>query len=147
MADDTRYAIGELAELGGVSRRTVRFYVQEGLIPAPLGIGRGNHYGPEHLGRLLEVKSLQEAGQTLDEIRARVQRGVARHSQESAPAAPLERSQYRRLSLAPGVELHVAGDVRLPSPGKLIELATWCRLHFTPLALTRTAKRDEDNDA
>ena len=139
MADDTRYAIGELAELGGVSRRTVRFYVQEGLIPAPFGIGRGNHYGPEHLGRLLEVKSLQEAGQTLDEIRSRVQRGGARRAQEPAPAAALERSQYRRLSLAPGVELHVAGDIRLPSPGKLIELATWCRLHF--------AKRDEDNDA
>ena len=139
MADDTRYAIGELAELGGVTRRTVRFYVQEGLIPAPFGIGRGNHYGPEHLGRLLEVKSLQEAGQTLDEIRERLQRSGARRAQEPMPAAPLERSQYRRLSLAPGVELHVAGDVRLPSPGKLIELATWCRLHF--------AKRDEDNDA
>jgi len=139
VADDTRYAIGELAELGGVSRRTVRFYVQEGLIPAPFGVGRGNHYGPEHLGRLLEVKSLQEAGQTLDEIRDRLQRNSVRRAQEPAPAAPLERSQYRRLSLAPGVELHVAGDVRLPSPGKLIELATWCRLHF--------AKRDEDNDA
>jgi DNA-binding transcriptional MerR regulator len=139
VTDDTRYAIGELAELGGVSRRTVRFYVQEGLIPAPLGVGRGNHYGPEHLGRLLEVKSLQEAGQTLDEIRARLHRGSARRAQEPAPAAPLERSHYRRLSLAPGVELHVAGDVRLPSPGRLIELATWCRLHF--------AKRDEDNDA
>ncbi len=139
MTQATRYAIGELAELGGVSRRTVRFYVQEGLIPAPFGVGRGNHYGPEHLGRLLEVKSLQEAGQTLDEIRARPQRGGTRPAQEPVPAAPLERSQYRRVSLAPGVELHVAGDVRLPSPGKLIELATWCRLQF--------AKRDEDNDA
>jgi DNA-binding transcriptional MerR regulator len=139
VTDETRYAIGELAELSGVSRRTVRFYVQEGLIPAPLGVGRGNHYGPEHLGRLLEVKSLQEAGQTLGEIRARLQRGGDRPAQAPRPAAPLERSQYRRLSLAPGVELHVAGDLRLPSPGKLIELATWCRLHF--------AKRDEDNDA
>ena len=138
MADDTRYAIGELAELGGVSRRTVRFYVQEGLIPAPFGVGRGNHYGPDHLGRLLEVKSLQEAGHTLDEIRGRLQRG-ARPVQEPAPAAPLDRNQYRRLTLAPGVELHVAAEVRLPSPGKLIELATWCRLHF--------GKRDEDSDA
>ena len=147
MSDDARYAIGELAELGGVSRRTVRFYVQEGLIPAPLGVGRGNHYGPEHLGRLLEVKSLQEAGRTLDEIRGRLQRGAARRTEDPVPAAALERSQYRRLSLAPGVELHIAGDVRMPAPGKLVELATWCRQHFTPLALTRTAKRDEDNDA
>jgi hypothetical protein len=34
---------------------------------------------------------------------------------------------WRRVTLAPGVELHVSGDVRLPSPGKLAELAGWCR--------------------
>ena len=68
MADE-RYAVGELADLGGVSRRTVRYYVQEGLIPAPLGVGRGDHYGREHLDRLLQVKALQEAGRSLDEIR------------------------------------------------------------------------------
>ncbi|MBA2355458.1 MAG: MerR family DNA-binding transcriptional regulator, partial [Acidobacteria bacterium] len=39
------YAIGDLAALGGVSRRTVRYYVQGGLIPPPEGLGRGNHYG------------------------------------------------------------------------------------------------------
>jgi len=69
VGDEPRYAIGDLAELGGVSRRTVRYYVQEGLLPAPLGVGRGNHYGPAHLERLLNVKALQENGRTLDEIR------------------------------------------------------------------------------
>ena len=52
--DDERYGIDEIAHLGGVSRRTVRYYVQQGLIPAPLGVGRGKHYGPEHLARLQE---------------------------------------------------------------------------------------------
>jgi DNA-binding transcriptional MerR regulator len=139
VTDDPRYAIGELADLGGVSRRTVRFYVQEGLIPPPFGVGRGNHYGPEHLGRLLEVKSLQEAGHSLDEIRGRIHRSGARRAADVAVTAPVDRAQYRRVTLAPGVELHVAADVRLPSPGKLIELATWCRLHF--------ARKDEDPDA
>ena len=69
MPEEPRYAIGDLADLGGVSRRTVRYYVQEGLLPAPFGVGRGNHYGPEHLDQLLRVKALQEAGRTLDEIR------------------------------------------------------------------------------
>jgi len=41
MADE-RYSVGELADLGGVSRRTVRYYVQEGLLPTPLGVGRGD---------------------------------------------------------------------------------------------------------
>ena len=69
MSEGPRYAIGDLAELGGVSRRTVRYYVQENLLPAPLGVGRGNHYGPAHLDRLLQVKALQEAGRSLEEIR------------------------------------------------------------------------------
>ena len=33
------YSIVELAELGGVSRRTVRYYVQESLLPS-LGVGQ-----------------------------------------------------------------------------------------------------------
>jgi DNA-binding transcriptional MerR regulator len=39
--DTARYGIDELAELGGVSRRTVRYYVQEQLLPPPLGVGAG----------------------------------------------------------------------------------------------------------
>jgi hypothetical protein len=127
-----RYAIGDLARLAGVSRRTVRYYVHEGLIPAPLGLGRGNHYGQEHLDQILRVKALQEAGKTLDEIR----RGpVARPlADEASTAAALggARSLWRRIMLAPGVELHVAGDRRLPSPGTLDELAAWCQLHLAP---------------
>jgi DNA-binding transcriptional MerR regulator len=133
--DDPRYAIGDLADLGGVSRRTVRYYVQEGLLPAPLGVGRGNHYGPEHLDRLLKVKALQEAGRTLDEIRGtldgRQPRGsVGVEALRSAPLSPpaqLVREVWRRITLAPGVELHVSSEVSLPSSGKLAELAGWCR--------------------
>ena len=131
MPEEPRYAIGDLADLGGVSRRTVRYYVQEGLLPAPFGIGRGNHYGPEHLDQLLRVKALQEAGHTLDEIR-RALNGrdgdlIAALSAGPPAASSLAREVWRRITLAPGVELHDAGDVRLPSPGKLAELAGWCR--------------------
>src|SRR5215471_3457223 len=69
VSEEARYGIAELAELGGVTRRTVRYYSQENLLPAPLGVGRGKHYGREHLDRLLQVKALQERGQSLDEIR------------------------------------------------------------------------------
>src|SRR5262245_6576482 len=131
MPDDPRYAIGDLADLGGVSRRTVRYYVQEGLLPAPYGVGRGNHYGREHLDQLLRVKALQEAGRTLDDIRGALNRprGGRVLARLDAPEPP-PRTLWRRLMLAPGVELHVSGDVRLPSPGKLDELASWCRTHM-----------------
>ncbi len=65
MEHEARYGVEELAGLAGVSRRTVRYYVQEGLLPPPFGLGRGRHYGPAHLEPLIRLKSLQEQGLTL----------------------------------------------------------------------------------
>lgn len=142
MTSTPRYAIGDLARLGGVTRRTVRYYVQEGLIPPPLGVGRGNHYGPEHLERLLRVKGMQEAGRTLDEIRREgAGHPAPRKSARAAEALAPARSLWRRIALAPGVELHVASNVRLPSPGRLEELAAWCRLHMPP----DSGENEDDN--
>jgi DNA-binding transcriptional MerR regulator len=136
METGARYAIGDLATLGGVSRRTVRYYVQEGLIPPPLGVGRGNHYSGEHLEQLLRVKAMQEAGQTLDEIRRALgkQRNARAGSGPPIDEQPLPRELWRRVTLAPGVELHLASGVRLPSPAKIQELAGWWR------------NKDEDHD-
>jgi DNA-binding transcriptional MerR regulator len=144
VADTVRYAIGDLADLGSVSRRTVRYYVQEGLLPAPLGVGRGNHYGQEHLDHLLRVKAMQEAGRSLDEIKRALGQGGGGQLEACAARdaeAPVDRAVWRRLRLAPGVELHVAADVRLPAPGKLNDLARWCRLHF------HSSSKNEDSDA
>jgi DNA-binding transcriptional MerR regulator len=127
---DQRYAIQDLADLADVSRRTVRYYVQEGLIPAPLGVGRGPHYGQAHLDRLLQIKDLQAAGRSLDEIHATLGGDGERRSAKREIVA-VERSLWRRLQIAPGVEVHVAHDVTLPGPNRLRELADWCRLHFT----------------
>ena len=147
MEHDGRYGIEELADLGGVSRRTVRYYVQEGLLPAPLGKGRGRHYAREHLERLLRVKAMQERGLPLAAIRASIEapggeragRAADRAALRPAPAlwAP-PRSAWARLELLPGVELHVSSGYRLPPPGKVRELAEWCRTHL---------RREEDDDA
>jgi DNA-binding transcriptional MerR regulator len=130
-----RYGIEELADLGGVTRRTVRYYLQEGLLPPPLGLGRGRHYGEEHLKRLLEVKALQEEGLPLVAIRAGVG-GAGRHARaleaRAAAETTLPRSAWSRLEILPGVELNVSSAYRLPSPGRIRELAEWCRLHFRP---------------
>lgn len=133
--DEPRYGIDELADLGGVSRRTVRYYIQQGLLPAPHGVGRGPHYGPEHLRALLNVRTQQEAGRTLEEIRQPV---AARGSRRVAATAPAV-TAWRRLLLAPGVELHVSSDAHLPSAEALRSLADWSRAHLR--------RGDEDDDA
>jgi DNA-binding transcriptional MerR regulator len=122
-----RYGIDELAELGGVSRRTVRYYVQEQLLPAPLGVGRGDHYGQEHLDALLKVKSMQEAGLSLDAIH-RALAGAPPRPRLAAPAS--HQSIWRRLAVAPGVELHVRGDLPAPPDATLERLAEWYRAHL-----------------
>ena len=128
--NDARYSIDELAELGRVSRRTVRYYVQEGLLPAPLGVGRGRHYDASHLDRLLRVKALQEAGRRLDEIRAALDDGARTAPPMTSASRPAPIATWRRVTLAPGVELHVSGDARAPSQAALDALAAWCRAHL-----------------
>src|SRR5687767_2623518 len=81
-----RYGIEELAELGGVTRRTVRYYVQRGLLPAPTGTGRGQHYTDEHLATLVQIRQLQEAGVPLAEIPARL--GRPEPPVETVPPVP-----------------------------------------------------------
>ena len=133
--DESCYGIAELAELGGVTRRTVRYYVQRGLLPTPLGTGRGPHYTPAHLERLIHIRQLQEAGVPLAEITARLD-GVPQMP-ASAPAALPERrtslhassthvlpegGTWMRFVLADGVELHVRAGVASLQPSQLARL-------------------------
>lgn len=136
--NEPRYGLDELAELGGVSRRTVRYYIQEDLLPAPYGVGRGPHYGPEHLDALRRVRALQEAGRSLDEIR-RPATGREPRRFLAAPTSPPAVVAWRRIALAPGVELHVSGDARLPSAAALDALTDWCRANLS--------RGDEDRHA
>jgi DNA-binding transcriptional MerR regulator len=137
MNDTKHFSVGELAELGGVTRRTVRYYVQEGLIPTPYGVGRGSHYGPEHLEELLKVKAMQERGMTLETIRR-----LSGESTASVPMADVHalvpRSRWTRMELIPGVEIHISSRRRVPTPKELEELADWCRRRFR--------QDTEDND-
>ncbi len=66
------YKLHELAEEAGVSPRTVRYYVQRGLLPAPEFRGKDTAYGQEHLLRLHAIKRLQQTHLPLDEIQDRL---------------------------------------------------------------------------
>ena len=136
---EPRFAIGDLAARGGVSRRTIRYYVQERLLPSPFGLGRGNHYGPEHLDRLLRIKAMQEAGYGLQQIREALEEGTR---PENRPQPAVQQVLWRHLELVPGVHLQVAHDRHMPSAAHVRELADWCRHHFTA-----ERKTSEDDDA
>jgi len=72
MAEDdnrARYTARELGALCEVSERTVRYYVEEGLLPPPASRGRGANFGEEHLTRLRLIRAMQQAGNDLESIR------------------------------------------------------------------------------
>src|SRR4051795_5362409 len=66
-----------LADRAGVSIRTVRYYLQQGLLPKPEARGPGAHYTAEHLDRLLLIKRLQREHLPLAEIRRVIETGGA----------------------------------------------------------------------
>lgn len=73
MTDQPEYSIQELCDKTGLPRRTIHFYSQQGLLPAPLGAGLGARYTDVHLLRLQLIPILRQQGLRLDEIRARTQ--------------------------------------------------------------------------
>src|SRR4249920_3065807 len=92
MSDDVRYSLSELADLAGVTARTVRYYLSSGLLPG-VQSGPGAKYGEDHLGRLRLIRRLQRDHLPLADIRRRLSglddeavRGLAEVEETPPPA-------------------------------------------------------------
>ena len=68
-ATNRLFTLDELACSVGLPRRTVRYYIQIGLLDRPEGLGRGAHYTSNHLTKLLEIRRWQKDGLSLERIR------------------------------------------------------------------------------
>jgi len=123
--------LDELARTVGVAPRTVRYYVQRGLLPAPHFRGRDTEYGEEHEVRLRAIRRLQELYLPLDAIQIELERhsldelrqiaqGKRAPKTKVAPppamppagtatAAP-PAGTWTRWQLAPGLELHLSAN-------------------------------------
>jgi DNA-binding transcriptional MerR regulator len=93
MSDDVRYSLTELADLAGVTPRTVRYYMSSGLLPGVGQTGPGAKYDNDHLGRLRLIRRLQRDHLPLAEIRQRLAglddddvRGLAEAADSPPPA-------------------------------------------------------------
>ncbi|WP_314174666.1 MerR family transcriptional regulator [Streptomyces winkii] len=62
------YRAAELAELAGITTRTLRFYRERRLLPPPRREGRVAFYDEHHLARLRTITALVERGHTLGGI-------------------------------------------------------------------------------
>ncbi|UVW30667.1 MerR family transcriptional regulator [Massilia sp. H6] len=68
-ADSKEFSIDELCILTDLPKRTVRYYMQIGLVDRPDGETRAARYGQRHLEQLLSVRRWTHAGLSLERVR------------------------------------------------------------------------------
>ncbi len=95
-----KYTISELCDLTGFSRRTIRYYIQEGLLDPPAGRGRGGFYFDSHLEQLMKIRALQDKGLKLAAIQELLKEG-------EKPLLVSPRELWIRYPITEGVEIHI----------------------------------------
>jgi DNA-binding transcriptional MerR regulator len=115
------YTLAQLASLVDLPERTVRYYVQLGLVDRPDGETRAARYGQRHLEELLTIRKWQRAGLSLERIRELLSDG----ENGAPPARPRGAGSvevWSHLVVDDGVELTVEPARAGLSPEQLREL-------------------------
>lgn len=102
-----KLSLQQLSDRSELSGRTIRFYIQKGLVPGPEGETRGAFYTESHLAELLRIKTWQETGLSLDAIHDLLQ---ARSAPPISPVRPGAVEVRSHLMVADGLELVVAPE-------------------------------------
>ena len=110
-----KYTIKDLCELTGFSARTIRYYVQEGLLEPPAGRGRGGFYFDSHLEKLKLIKSFQEKGMRLSVIIGYLKRGEVKE-------AKYLRDVWVKYEIIPGLEITVRRDIEEKEGKRIFEI-------------------------
>ena len=154
----------ELSDKTKVSPRTIRYYIQQGLLPAPEARGPGAHYGPDYIDRLKLIRRLQQEHLPLSEIRKLIDKLRSVYINRKLPAQPANQksdsaSEYVRKVLREGAAsyaspVHTAMSVHranLPrdqnAPPNKLQRSQWERFTLAPdveLQVRRPVSR-EDN--
>ena len=100
-----RYSLDDLASLAGVTARTVRYYIAEGLVDRPEGEKRGAHYLQRHLDQLLAIRRWTDAGISLDRVRELL--AGAPEDPSPRPVRPGTVEVWSRVTVADGIEVHL----------------------------------------
>lgn len=125
------FTLDQVCTLAAVPKRTVRYYIQIGLLHRPEGENRGARYLNSHLEKLLRIKQLSEAGISLERIRE-----VLAGEPAAVPVRPQAFGSIEvksHIRIAPGIEIQVSPEQARATPQQLRALAkavltAWDRL-------------------
>ncbi len=122
---DKKYSLDELCSLTEFTKRTVRFYMQEGLVDRSEGQKKGAFYLEKHLLQLLEIKKWQKAGLSLDRIKE-----IIRDENTDVLVPPIKIQQagtvevWSHLLISDGISLQIEPNRAGLTPEQTRELAT-----------------------
>jgi DNA-binding transcriptional MerR regulator len=118
MKESGYYNIETLAKMTGLTRRTIRYYVQCHLLYPPKGAGRGHYYTTEHLTRIKEILKLQEQGFPLNKMKELFSGAEPRIVETIDACAKMEerpvefRERYlTRVNIGPEIEFNFRPDL------------------------------------
>lgn len=102
------FTLDDLCTLTDFPKRTVRYYIQLGLVDRPIGETRSAHYLEIHLDQLLRIKKLTDAGVSLERVREVL-------AGEDSPVPVKQRKPgtinvKSHLYIAPGIELQISPE-------------------------------------
>jgi DNA-binding transcriptional MerR regulator len=129
------FSLDELCTLTDLTKRTVRYYVQIGLVNRPEGETRAAKYSSLHLEQLLLVKKWTAAGVSLDRIRALLQGGAAPVPERGHVPGSIEVCSH--LHITQGVELVIEPTRAHLSPEQL--------RHFVSAVMTAYDQISQDS--
>lgn len=135
---DRHFSLADLATLAGLSVRTVRYYLQIGLLEKPLGEKRGAYYLKRHLDQLLQIRSWIDAGLSLDRIAELL--GGASEDPPPRPSRAGSVEIWSRLHLADGIEVHVCPDRAGLNPEQVRALVQRVTLAYREIRATKESK-------
>lgn len=105
----------DLIEQSGLAARTIRHYVERGLIPRPRGLGPAAEYDEEHLARAVAIARMRARGMSVDAIAEHVDGWTTarfkRYVRDTDPAPEPPPAP----ATAPAPEEPVEGEPVLPS--------------------------------
>jgi DNA-binding transcriptional MerR regulator len=102
--ESRRFSLDELCALAELSKRTVRYYMQIGLVEPAIGETRAAYYTERHLEQLLTVRKWTEAGLSLERVRELLA-GGSTPVPPPRPYTPGSVEVRSHLIVADGVEL------------------------------------------
>lgn len=110
--DAGRFTLEEICALVETNKRTVRYYIQKGLVERPEGMGKGASYTHAHLEQLLAIRKWKAAGLSLERIQEILasEKGALQSDKPVPP--PLIKKQgtvevWSHLLVDDGIELHI----------------------------------------